>query len=161
MLLWTRGCMYLFKLLFLIFVRYIYIYIHTQEWNCWVTWVWVNSRSLWWIGRPGMLQFMGSQRVGHDWATDFNWTEGSSVFSFLRNLHSVSTEAEPIYIPIHGIQGFPLLYSPSDVYYRMGVLVFAVISFHCCHLLFCVMLRSGLCKLCFQICLLVDSNLGQ
>ena len=36
-------------------------------------WVWVNSRSLRWTGRPGMLQFMGSQRVGHDWATELNW----------------------------------------------------------------------------------------
>ena len=38
------------------------------------TWVWVNSRSWWWTGRPGMLQSMGSQRVGHDWATELNWT---------------------------------------------------------------------------------------
>ena len=29
----------------------------------------------WWTGRPGMLRFMGSQRVGHDWATELNWTE--------------------------------------------------------------------------------------
>ena len=36
-------------------------------------WVWVNSRSWWWTGRPGVLQFMGSQRVGHDWATELNW----------------------------------------------------------------------------------------
>ena len=36
------------------------------------TWVWVNSRSWWWTGRPGMLQFMGMQRVGHDWATELN-----------------------------------------------------------------------------------------
>ena len=36
---------------------------------------WVNSRSWWWAGRPGMLQFMGSQKVGHDWATELNWTE--------------------------------------------------------------------------------------
>ena len=41
----------------------------------WWTWVWVNSGSWWWIGRPGMLWFMGSQRVGHDWATELNWTE--------------------------------------------------------------------------------------
>ena len=34
------------------------------------TWVWVNSRSWWWTGRPGVLWFMGSQRVGHDWATE-------------------------------------------------------------------------------------------
>ena len=39
------------------------------------TWVWVNSRSGWWTGRPGVLRFMGSQRVRHDWATELNWTE--------------------------------------------------------------------------------------
>jgi len=39
------------------------------------TWVWVDSGSWWWTGRPGVLQFMGSQRVGHDWATELNWTE--------------------------------------------------------------------------------------
>ena len=37
------------------------------------TWVWVNSGSWWWTGRPGVLRFMGSQRVGHDWATELNW----------------------------------------------------------------------------------------
>ena len=36
----------------------------------WWTWVWVNSRSWWWTGRSGVLRFMGSQRVRHDWATD-------------------------------------------------------------------------------------------
>ena len=36
------------------------------------TWVWVTSRSWWWTGRPGMLRFMGSQRVGHEWATELN-----------------------------------------------------------------------------------------
>ena len=39
------------------------------------TWVWVNSGRWWWTGRPGMLRFMGSQRVGHDWATELNWTD--------------------------------------------------------------------------------------
>ena len=39
----------------------------------WWTWVWVNSTSWWWTGRPGVLWFMGSQRVGHDWATELNW----------------------------------------------------------------------------------------
>ena len=52
-----------------------------RGWDGWMasltrwTWVWVNSRSWWWTGRPGVLQFMGSQRVGHDWATELNWTE--------------------------------------------------------------------------------------
>ena len=41
------------------------------------TWVWVGSGSWWWIGRPGVLQSTGSERVGHDWATELNWTESS------------------------------------------------------------------------------------
>ena len=36
-------------------------------------WVWVNSGSWWWTGRPGVLWSMGSGRVGHDWATELNW----------------------------------------------------------------------------------------
>ena len=47
------------------------------------TWVWVNSGSWWWTGRPGMLRFMGSQRVGHDWATELNWSCKQSVYMFL------------------------------------------------------------------------------
>ena len=52
-----------------------------RGWDGWMasltqrTWVWVNSRSWWWTGRPGVLWFMGSQRVGHDWVTELNWTE--------------------------------------------------------------------------------------
>ena len=48
----------------------------TWRWYGWMTsptqwtWVWVNSRSWWWSGRPGVLWFMGLQRVGHDWATE-------------------------------------------------------------------------------------------
>ena len=50
-----------------------------RGWDGWMTsltqwrWVWVNSRSWWWTGKPGMLQSMGSQRVRHDWATELNW----------------------------------------------------------------------------------------
>ena len=50
-----------------------------RGWDGWMasltrwTWVWVNSGSWWWTGRPGVLRFMGSQRVGHDWATELNW----------------------------------------------------------------------------------------
>ena len=50
-----------------------------RGWNGWMasptrwTWIWVNSGSLWWTGRPGVLWFMGLQRVGHDWATELNW----------------------------------------------------------------------------------------
>ena len=51
-----------------------------RGWDGWMasltgwTWVWVNSGSWWWTGRPGVLRFMGLQRVGHDWATELNWT---------------------------------------------------------------------------------------
>ena len=41
--------------------------------STWWTWVWVGSGSWWWTGRPGVLQFMMSQRAGHDWATELNW----------------------------------------------------------------------------------------
>ena len=37
------------------------------------TWVWVKNGSSWWTGKPGVLWFMGSQRVGHDWAAELNW----------------------------------------------------------------------------------------
>ena len=52
-----------------------------RGWDGWMAsptrwkWVWVNSGSWWWTGRPGMLQFMGLQRVGHDWETELNWTD--------------------------------------------------------------------------------------
>ena len=52
-----------------------------RGWDGWMasptqrTWVWVNSGSWWWTGRPGVLRFTGLQRVGHDWTTELNWTE--------------------------------------------------------------------------------------
>ena len=45
------------------------------------TWVWVNSGSWWWTGRPGLLQSMGSQRVRQDWATELNWTDAEAKTS--------------------------------------------------------------------------------
>ena len=50
-----------------------------RGWDGWMasltqwTWVWVDSGSWWWTGRPSMLQFMGLQRVRHDWVTELNW----------------------------------------------------------------------------------------
>ena len=37
------------------------------------TWVWASSENWWWTGKPGVLLSLGSQRVGHDWATELNW----------------------------------------------------------------------------------------
>ena len=50
-----------------------------RGWDGWMasltqwTWVWLDSGSWWWTGRPGVLRFMGSQRVRHDWVTELNW----------------------------------------------------------------------------------------
>ena len=62
----------------------------------WCTWVWVNSGSWWWTGRPGVLQFMGLQRVGHEWAIELNWTDG--------------------YMPRNGIAGS---YGSSNTFYQV------------------------------------------
>ena len=48
------------------------------------TWVWVDSGSWWWTGRPGMLQFIGSQRVGHNWETELtDWQSYFILFPLL------------------------------------------------------------------------------
>ena len=59
-----------------------------RGWDGWMAsptrwaWVWVNSGSWWSTGRLGVLRFMGSQRVGHDWATELNWTELYSTWFY-------------------------------------------------------------------------------
>ena len=56
-----------------------------RGWDGWMasstlwTWVWASSRSWWWTGKPVMLQSMGSQKVGHYWATELNWRQGILV----------------------------------------------------------------------------------
>ena len=56
-----------------------------QGWDGWMasltqwTWVWVSSQSWWWIGKPGVLQSMGSQRIWHDRATELNWNKSCST----------------------------------------------------------------------------------
>jgi len=53
-------------------------------WYAWIawptqwTWVWVDSGSRWWSGRPNILLSLGSQRIRHDWKTELNWTEYNS-----------------------------------------------------------------------------------
>ena len=61
-----------------------------RGWDGWMAsptrwaWVWVDSESWWWAGRPGVLWFMGSQRVRHDWVTELNWwVMGKHLFIFL------------------------------------------------------------------------------
>ena len=60
-----------------------------RGWDGWMvsltqwTWVWVNSGSWWWTGRPGVLWSMGSQTVGHDWATELNSGSGTLLGAVL------------------------------------------------------------------------------
>ena len=64
-----------------------------RGWDGWMasltqwTWVWVNSGSWWWTGRPGVLRFMGSQRLGHDWVTELNWSSSHQVVKLLELQH--------------------------------------------------------------------------
>ena len=59
-----------------------------RGWGGWMasptqwTWAWVSSGSWWWTGRPGVLQSMGLQRVGHDWATELNWPTIENHFAW-------------------------------------------------------------------------------
>ena len=52
----------------------------SRRWDGWMasptqwTWVWAGSRSRWSTGKPGVLQSMGSKKVGHNWATELNST---------------------------------------------------------------------------------------
>ena len=69
-----------------------------RGWDSWMasltrwTWAWVGSRCWWWTGKPGIPQSMGSQRAGHDWATELNSTDVLSQDS------EYSTHREPFYI---------------------------------------------------------------
>ena len=71
-----------------------------RGWDGWMasptqqTWVWASFGSWWWTGRPGVLQCMGLQRVGHDWTTDLSNIYFLSVcklkYEFCKNLPSLS-----------------------------------------------------------------------
>ena len=73
-----------------------------RGWDGWMApltrwmWVWVNSRSWWWTGKPGVLRFMGLQRVGHDWATELNWTE-----PFTQSKPKYNFRVCPLYLLFH------------------------------------------------------------
>ena len=84
-----------------------------RGWDGWMasptqwTWVWASSGSWWWTGRPGVLQSVGSQRVGHDWVTELNWTE-STYISLLMSAHASS----PLFYLLLSLSGifFPWLH---------------------------------------------------
>ena len=57
----------------------------------WWTWVWVGSGHWWWTGKPGVLQFMGSLGVRHNWVNELNWTDlkDSLVAQLVKNLPTI------------------------------------------------------------------------
>ena len=97
------------------------------------TWVWVNSVSWWWTGRPGVLWFMGLKRVGHDWATEVNWTElniGIMIIFSLRCYRKTQTnffgQTNRIKLSAHGSR---------SIDYTYFMFLFAFCSFYLCDLL--------------------------
>ena len=83
------------------------------------TWVWVNSGSWWWTGRPGVLQSMGSQIVGHDWAPELNelshfvvqqkWTQCGKSAMCLSVSHSCLTLCDPMDCSLQGSSLYEIL----------------------------------------------------
>ena len=71
-----------------------------RRWYGWMasptqwTWVWASSGNWWWTGKLGVLQSMGLQRVGHDWATELNWLlitiDNNNRHSLLKTIHSTA-----------------------------------------------------------------------
>ena len=65
-----------------------------RAWDGWMasstqwTWVWASFGSWWWTGKPGVLQSMGSQPVGHDWETELNWLTETLKSGNVMNLHN-------------------------------------------------------------------------
>ena len=65
-----------------------------RGWDGWMvsltqwTWVWANSGSWWWTGKPGVMQSMESQRVGHDWVTELEVSSLKENQKYLVKEHS-------------------------------------------------------------------------
>ena len=85
-----------------------------RGWDGWMasptqrTWVWLDSGSWWWTGRPGVLRFMGLQRVRHDWATELNWIVSNLIFYSFTHAWSLQNVLVIISLKILRIQYFPL-----------------------------------------------------
>ena len=107
-----------------------------RGWDGWMasptqwTWVWIDSGSWWWTGRPGVLQFMGSQRIGHDWVTELNCVPGFvHIFCKLRviDFSQIPLMYTLLFSPLHRLkkprlacvhakllQSYLILYNPMD-----------------------------------------------
>ena len=95
-----------------------------RGWDGWMatltqwTWVWVNSRSRWWTQKPGVLQSMVSQRVGHNWATELNcwlislWTTGSRFIYLIRSDPNVFLFMAVLYATVSSYSTVPQFRHP-------------------------------------------------
>ena len=94
-----------------------------REWDGWMasparlTWVWANCGSWWWTGKPGVMQSIGLQRVGHNWATELNWFIISGYFSVYRKFYSFKYEKQIVII-------FPALLNDSLAEYLILLTVY-------------------------------------
>ena len=99
-----------------------------RGWDGWMasptrwTWVWVNSGSWWWTGRPVMLQSTGSQRVRHYWATELNWaisySRGSSQFIYQTSISWIASRFFTSESPGKHLE--PLMVSFSSLYWHLS-----------------------------------------
>ena len=78
-----------------------------RAWDGWMasrtrwTWFWVNSGRWWWTGRPGVLRFMGSQRVRNNWATELNWTPSLMLeYEYLSVKHFCFRQSQSLVLPM-------------------------------------------------------------
>ena len=94
-----------------------------RGWDGWMasptrwTWVWANSESWWWIGRPGVLQSMGSQTVRHDWATGLNW--GMYLSFYLPKYDIYLCIYHSIYLPTYLSTLLPITSNYVSIYLPM------------------------------------------
>ena len=94
-------------------------------------WVWVNSGSWWWTGRPGVLWFMGSQRVRHDWVTELtDWTDCISDSLVDYEGYSISCKGFlPTVIDIMVIWVKPPPFQPGNSFQLLSPLRWSVLGF--------------------------------
>ena len=101
-----------------------------RGWDGWMAsptrwpWVWVNSGSLWWTGRPGVLQFVGSQRVRHDWATELNWLIYIILIYLIKRSLCVNTTFIQFHSPFTPTSG----YHESDLFFYEFVCFWRIIN---------------------------------